>query len=322
MTMISGERVRRAVLFEGPDRVPRDLPPPWGSDILTVGTSPDPNWQPSQPGQDEWGCTWAKLHGDKTHGQCVGHPLDDYAKLDDYQPPDYDNPARYEAAAAAIADGRGEKFVLAFLPISFIHRLEYLRGHAEAWTDPLEEPGRLHDLLTRLADVAIDSVRHMADLGAQGVFSCDDWGLQDRPMVSPDVFREHFAPHYKRVYDYARQRGMLCFLHSCGHIIDLIEPMIEAGVQVIQQDQQENMGVENLAARYGGRICFWCPVDIQHTMITGSLDDIRNYARKLIEQFGRYNGGFIAKHYPQPEAINHRPEATRAMCEAFVEYGG
>ena len=319
--MTSSERVRRAVLFQGPDRVPRCLPEPWRSDFLYVGPSADPNWKASVEGEDEWGSVWEKDAAGKTMGQVKVHPLRDYGQLQSFRFPDYDLPERYGNAAKAIAGHAEGKFVIAGIPLSLIHRLEYLRGHVEAWTDPYENPDDLGRLLDKLADIAIDAVNRLADAGAEGVFSCDDWGLQDRPMVSPEVFRRFWKPRYARVYGAARDRGMLCFLHSCGHIADLLDDFIDAGLHVIQMDQQENMGVDNLAQRFGGRLAFWCPVDIQQTMVEGSLEDIRRYAKNLIDSFGSFNGGFISKWYPSPQAVDHTQEKINAMSEAFVEYG-
>ncbi len=319
--MTSRERVRRAVLFQGPDRIPWDLPEPWGSDFLHVGPGPDPNWKPSVEGEDEWGCVWQKDPAGRTMGQVKVHPLRDYSLLESYRFPNYDLPERYEDARRAIEANKGEKFVLASVPLSFAHRLEYLRGHVEAWTDPYEHPDELEYLLDRLADVAIDAIKHFADLGVDGIFSADDWGLQDRPIISPELFRKFFKPRYARVYGYARERGLLTFLHSCGHIADLLDDLIDAGLQVIQMDQQENMGVEELSRRFGGRICFWCPVDIQQVMVHGTVEDVRRYARRLIEAFGKFNGGFIAKWYPSPEAVGHTWEKISAMAEEFVKYG-
>jgi len=167
----------------------------------------------------------------------------------------------------------------------------------------------------------VTAIGHFRELGVHGIISCDDWGLQDRLFIHRDTFREFFKPRYKRVYDAAHEAGMLTFLHSCGYIVDILDDLIEAGLDVIQMDQQENMGVELLGERFGGRLAFWCPVDIQQTMVHGTLDDIRAYARRLIETLGCYNGGFIAKWYPSPLAVQHSDERIRAMAEAFVEYG-
>jgi len=319
--MTCAERVRRAVTFQGPDRVPRALPEPWGSDFLHLGPGPDPNWKPSVEGEDEWGCIWQKDPAGKTMGQVKFHPLSDYAKLDGYRFPNYDLPERYEPVKEKLIQNKQDKCAIASVPLSFIHRLEYLRGHVEAWTDPYERPEELGRLLDRIADVNIDAVRHMAAAGVDAIFSCDDWGLQDRPMVSPAVFREFFKPRYAKVYGAAREAGIMTFLHSCGHIAELLDDLIDAGLQVIQMDQQENMGVDLLSSKFGGRLCFWCPVDIQQTMVRGSIEDIRAYAAGLIDAFGRFNGGFISKWYPSPQAVNHSEEKIRAMCESFVEHG-
>jgi uroporphyrinogen-III decarboxylase len=180
----------------------------------------------------------------------------------------------------------------------------------------------MRHLLNRLADIAIDAIDNFARIGAHGFCSADDWGLQDRPMVRPEVFEEFWAPVYHRVYSHAHELGMLNFLHSCGHIADLLPHFIDAELDVIQMDQQQNMGVEHLASRFGGKLTFWCPVDIQNTMVQGSLDDIRAYARLLMDSFGSFDGGFIAQWYASPAAVGHPEDKIKAMCDEFVEYGG
>ena len=324
--MTSREIVTRAIRFEGPARVPYNLPEPYGTDLLHVGASRDPGWTPRIETETEWedefGCTWSRLHGDNTMGQVTGHPLTDYSLLDTLRFPDYANPVRYESARERIAGNTEDKFVLAGIPLSLIHRLEYLRGHVEGWTDPHEHPAELSRLLDRLADIALQAVDHFADLGVNGIISADDWGLQDRPMVRPELFAEFWQPVYHRVYHHAHERGMLTLLHSCGHIADLLPYFIEAELDVIQMDQQQNMGVAELARRFGGKLCFWCPVDIQNTMVRGTVEDVRAYARLLIDSFGRFNGGFIAQWYASPDAVQHSREKINAMAEEFIDYGG
>jgi hypothetical protein len=111
---------------------------------------------------------------------------------------------------------------------------------------------------------------------------------------------------------------MFNFLHSCGHIVDILDELIEIGLDVVHMDQQENMGLELLGRRFGGRLTFFSPVDIQKTMATGSPDDIRAYARKMARLLGRPAGGFIPRWYTDPAGAGHRQEALDAMCEEFV----
>lgn len=87
---------------------------------------------------------------------------------------------------------------------------------------------------------------------------------------------------------------------------------------MIQMDQQENIGVARLGREFGGRITFWCPVDIQQTMVRGALDEIRAYARAMVQTLGRSEGGLMAKWYGDPAGAGHQDEAIEAMCETFV----
>ena len=318
--MTSREIVRRAVLFEGPPRIAHALPEPWQNDFLNVSPAPHPDFEPTRPGEDEWGCVWEKVGADDASmGQVKHHPLEDYAQLSDYPFPDYREPRRYDPVRKAVSGNEEEKFVLAGIPFSLNHRTDYLRGFENLMMDPYVHPRDLERLLDLQTEIALDAVERLAECGVDGIISADDWGLQDRVMMAPEIFRRFFKPRYARVYGRARELGLLTFLHSCGHITEILDDFIDAGLQVIQMDQQENMGVERLAERFGGRLAFWCPVDIQATMIHGSLDEIRAYARRLVEAYGRFGGGFISKWYPSPKAVHHTEDRIQAMAEAFTE---
>ena len=320
--MTGRELIQRAVLFDGPDRVPGSLPEPWGSDLFRVRVRRDPSWEPSVEGEDEWGCVWKRVSpDDKTKGQVKVHPLDDYQKLRDYEFPNYDLPECYEHIPEELDSNEDDKFVLASLPFSLIHRLRYLRGTRRAMVDPYANPDEFRFLLGKITQIAVDSLERLAPLGIDGIMSADDWGLQDRSFMSPGIFRKYFKEHYARVYGKAHEYGLLTFLHSCGHISELLEDFIDTGLNVIQMDQQENMGLEHLADNFGGRLCFWCPVDIQNTMVKGSVSDVVEYAKKLIGYFGAFDGGFISKWYSSYEAVGHSKDKIDAMAKTFMEYG-
>ena len=138
-------------------------------------------------------------------------------------------------------------------------------------------------------------------------------------MISPDAWHEIWQPRYAKVYKAAREAGLLTFLHSCGNIVSILDGLIDAGLNVIQMDQQENMGLEYLGENYGGRIAFWCPVDIQNTMARGNPEEIRAYVRAMIECLARPEGGFICGYYSDPVGAGHTDEAIGAMCDEFLK---
>jgi len=322
MKMTPREVVSRTVRFQGADRIPRNLPEPYGSDFAHTGMNPSPDHRPKE-GTDEWGCVWHNI-GVSNLGEVKESPLKDWAAWEKLRIPDIRDPKRW-GDLAGTRERAGDRFLLSY-GISLYERVHFIRGLENTWVDTLTEPDELGRLIDVLADMNLYAIERFAAAGADGYMFCDDWGLQNRLMIAPDVWRAIWKPRYARVYRAAHDAGLLTFLHSCGHIVEILGDLIEAGLDVIQMDQQENMGLDLLGERFGGRITFWCPVDIQATMAHGTVEEIRDYCRRMVRTLGRPEGGFIAQWYADPAGAGHRREAIDAMCEAFMrlseEYGG
>lgn len=314
--MTSREVVRRTILFEGPERLPYDFPEKYGSDFARTGMDPSPDGRPPNGnGIDEWGAVWENI-GVSQLGEVKKVPLEDWDDFDRLQIPDIRKPERWEKLKGA-RERAGDKFLLAG-GISLYERIHFIRGLENTWADIYEHPDELRQLLDILVDMNLYAVERYADAGVDGLIWPDDWGLQDRLMLSPKAWREIWKPAYAKIYKAAHDAGLLVFLHSCGYIVDILDDLIEIGLDVIHMDQQENMGLELLGERFGGRLTFFSPVDIQKTMYYGSLDDIRAYCRKMVELLGRPEGGFIPRWYTDPKGAGHRQEAIDAMCEEFL----
>jgi hypothetical protein len=312
--MKSRELVSRTIRFEGADRLPYDLPEEYGTDFASVGMSPSPDARPPH-GTDEWGAVWENI-GVCQLGQVKDYPLKDWADLDALRVPDVRDPVRWESLDGA-RERAGDRFLLAN-GISIYERVHFIRGLENTWTDIYDAPQQLGRLIDLLVEMNLYAIERYAEAGADGYIFCDDWGLQGALMVSPDAWREIWKPRYARIYRAAHDAGLLTFLHSCGYIVDILDDLIEAGLDVIHMDQQENMGLELLGGRFGGRITFFAPVDIQHTMVYGTLDEIRAYCRDMVRLLGRPVGGFIPRWYSDPAGAGHRQEAIDAMCTEFL----
>lgn len=63
------------------------------------------------------------------------------------------------------------------------------------------------------------------------------------------------------LYPHCHKVGLDVFMHSCGYTIDIIEEVIAVGCDVVNLDQQDNMGMHERSKRYRGRVCFYCPID-------------------------------------------------------------
>lgn len=312
--MTSRETVIRAIKFQNPERLPYSLPEKYGSDIYDFGF-PHPDRRPKK-GVDEWGAVWDNIGGSNL-GQVKDYPLKDWSNFDKLRIPDINDPKRWETLKGT-REKAGDKFLLGW-GISIYERVHFIRGFENTWADIYEEPENLCRLLDILTDMSIEIVNRYGKEGFDGYIFCDDWGLQNQLMISPAKWRELWKPRYARIFDACHKNGILTFLHSCGYIVEILDDLIEIGLDVIHMDQQENMGLELLGERFGGRITFYAPVDIQKTMVYGTLDDIRAYCRKMTRLLGRPEGGFIARWYTDPVGAGHRQEALDAMCEEFLK---
>jgi uroporphyrinogen decarboxylase len=315
----SHDLVKRALEFRRPERVPVHFFAPRHSDIALALIPDRRGWHGmGMSGEDEWGCTWTTV--DRTMGRVTQHPLSRWDQLDAYPWPDFTDPTCYDLTRWTVANAEG-RYVLAELPANFFERPKQLRGDTEFLLDLRAEPQRVEDLLQRMEDTSADVVRRFARLGAHGILMTDDWGMQDRLWIDPALWRRIFKPRYAALVRVAHEEGMHFILHSCGYISDIIEDLVEVGLDCLQLDQPDLLGIDALAERFGGRICFYCPVDIQTTLVSGTREEIESAARRLMFRLGNYGGGFIGKEYPQPFAIDLRQDNIDVMYRAFLEHG-
>jgi len=315
MSMTPRELVCRTIRFEGAERFPYDLAPDYGSDIAWVGMDPSVDDRPRK-GVDSWGAVWDNV------GVCdigeVTHPaLEEWEDWDQLTIPDIREEARWHQLEGA-RERAGDRFLIA-AGVSIYERVHFIRGLENTWMDILEEPEKLGELIDILVDMNLYAIKRFADAGTDAYMWWDDWGLQERLMISPEAWREIWKPRYERIYKAVHDAGMFTILHSCGEITSILDDLIEIGLDVIQMDQQVNMGLERLGREFGGRITFWCPVDIQAVMAKGNPEEIRAYCGEMVRHLGRPEGGFFAKWYNDPVGAGHTPEAIHAMCDEFLK---
>jgi hypothetical protein len=337
--MTSKERVRKAVRFQGPDKVPHFLPDDKENDLFwaapwNVGGNPGnvsrKGWTriegtDFQEHIDAWGVVWHRHITDSGKGEAKVYPIKDITRQEQYEFPNLNHPGYFDAVGKVVERNNASdnpQYILGVAPFASLNEGTHnIRGLQNMFMDYYTDPDDLKALIRRLADKQAEGIKKLAETGCDGVMFYDDWGLQDRLMVGPELIEEFFMPFYRASWGLSHSLGMDNWMHSCGYIIDMLPAFADAGLDVAQIDQQENMGLENLAAKVGGKIAFWAPVDIQRTMIDGSIDDIRAYVKKMISTIGSFNGGLVSMAYTTPEDIGHTPEKIAAMCEAFREYG-
>jgi len=322
--MTPREIVQRTLDYEYPDRVARSFDGPdmafCGSTAKTHAT----DWSKVGPSRweriDEWGNRWGRVDP-TSKGEVVQGVLATLADMDNYAFPDFSDAADYENVRAARA-AHPDQYLVGGLPGMAFNITRKLRRLDAYFMDLMESRDRIHALHDRVDAMLEDMIRNFAAAGTDAVMITEDWGTQQALLIDPGLWREEFFPRFERLCGLAKSLGQSVWMHSCGKIEVIVPGLMEAGVDLLQFDQPELHGLENLAAHQGrGRITFWCPVDIQKVLPLGDEALIRARAREMLDTLWRGRGGFIAGYYGDNASIGVDPAWQAWASETFVEYG-
>lgn len=339
--MTGYERVLKTYTFDNPDRVPLKYGTIGKGDIRRiflnksfddreVGYIPDMLRKdiPTPGARDEWGIVWENSDNGTGLGlgQPVEHPIKNWEEsFEQYEFPDPHAHGRFEGLeeALAVAEKEGQ-WVQLNSQYCMFERFHMLRGYENAMLDFYMEKEKLIQLVDKALDFQIGIVREAAKL-AKGRIHCfdtsDDWGTQTSLVINPELFREIFKPRYKILADEVHSHGMYLNLHSCGHIEDIMEDLIEVGVDAINIHQPTLFNIKEFGKKYAGRITFDVSVDIQQTLPKGNKDKIEQEVKDLLEYWGTPQGGIVAAEYRFLKAIGVTQKSFEYAYECWVKHG-
>jgi uroporphyrinogen-III decarboxylase len=328
MSANSRELVRQTLEFSAPARIPRHIwLLPWAENKYArelariqsrfpddIVSAPAVYRQPLQVqgGKytrgiyvDEWGCTFRNPQ-DGIIG-IVHKPLvKDWRDVEDLQPPE--GMLHPDKASINRFCRETDQFVLAAHVVRPFERLQFIRTMEQALMDLMEQPPELFELLKRMHTFYCQEVEAWAQTDVDAVALMDDWGTQQALLLHPDIFRQIFKPMYRDYVEIARSYGKYVFMHSDGHITEIIPDLIEVGIDSLNA-QIFCMGVEELGRRFKGKITFWGEIDRQYLLVQGTEAEIEAAVQSVWRHMFA-SGGVIAQCEFGLEA---RPENVRAV---------
>ena len=322
MSMSSYEVVKRAVHFEGPDRLPLRFGTLDKDDTHRVATNAIGTGDHAKSETyDEWGCLWVRSEM-ANMGQVKGHPLEDWGATETYRWPDAEDPAYY-AGMEDRFEGSDGKYVMTSIFMLLFERMHTLRGMANVLTELYADPGRMAYLADRVVDFDLRVIRNIGQRfpgRIHGFSFTDDWGSELATFIRPTMWCEFFQARYARLFEAAHAQGWDVWMHTCGKVNEVIDPLIEAGLDVINLQQPRALGIEEIGRRFAGRICFESLCDIQATLPFKDADEIREEAKLLVHHWATPDGGFVLSDYGDGEAIGVPLWKKQVMLDAFQDY--
>jgi len=249
---------------------------------------------------DAFGCVWSNV---KTGMEAIvkKHPLPTRESVRTFKVPEKD-----------IGFPHGFMFL----------RLTDLRGFEEVMVDFAEEPPELKMLIDRVLEYNLRQATNMVKDVQPGqiVGFGDDLGMQHSLPVSPTTWRKYLKPCFKAIYKPFKDAGAYVYMHTDGHIFEIIPDLIDCGVDVVNPQVGAN-GLDNLARVCKGKVCvdldldrqkfpFWTPAEIDA------------HVRDAVETLWQPEGGLWLKAEIGDDVPLVNVEAICTALENYREYKG
>jgi uroporphyrinogen decarboxylase len=262
---------------------------PYPSDVVNGGIVQPGAWEAPEGFSDDY--RWAWHDRSKTPRQAGGRDsgggiLYEWEHFDQFMDsfPQANDPRIYDGLRDAAANANG-RYVMALAWNNFYERLWGLRGMQNLLMDFHLHKERMHALCEALKDLVLDYVEGAAQCGADGFFTSNDLGHQTGLMMSPDTFREFLKPLHAEVAAACHRCGMHYWMHSCGDLTDILEDMVEVGLDCLHPLQYGAMDWDQSARLIDGRMTAWAGVDVQHILQEETPEGVREHVRDLIDTF-------------------------------------
>ena len=346
--MTSGENLKRAIRFETPEWIPMEFhinASCWNHyphdalqelmlehQLLFPGYEAVqkvvPKFSPVQlkdhPYTDGWGCVWQTME-DGITGSVHQHPLADWNAFDNYKAPDPETsngltPIDWNAEAERLqkAKANGDLAMASLRHGHTFLQLIDIRGYENLMFDMVDEDPRLNKLIEMIETFNLDLINRYIALGADYIAYPEDLGMQIGPMLSPGHFRKYIKPSYQRLMQPARDKHLLVHMHSDGDIRDLVDDIIEGGVEALNLQDLVN-GIDWIAQKFAGKICVDLDIDRQEITPYGTPQQVDNLIREEVEKLSTPQGGLTMIYglYPGVPLVN-----VKALMDAMERYAG
>ena len=310
-TMSPKENYIRAITFDYPHHIPYE-------DVVhNLEFEGDMMWM-GEAGTDRWGVTW-EFELAEYLPMVQDHPLKSPHDMDHLQPPEPVFRLKQSALEMLETIDRAQVLLQGFHPTILFERAWFLMGMEDLLVAMLRDKPRVKRLFRQIMDYQVAIAHQYVQCDIDMIFLGDDYGTQQATMMSPALWRELIKPELARVIEVYKGAGKWVRFHSCGHITEILDDMIEIGVDIINPCQARANDLTEWGERFAGRLVFDGGVDTQYTMMLGSQEEVRQETRLRLAQLGRDPRGGLLLWADQNMPFSD--ENRQALLDVIVEQG-
>ncbi|MCX7803737.1 MAG: hypothetical protein N3A38_00975 [Planctomycetota bacterium] len=130
-------------------------------------------------------------------------------------------------------------------------------GHENLLIGMAADPGWVVEMAELYAGLTVTLLEILFDREGlpDGLWVWDDLGYKQSPFMSVAMYRELIMPAHRKLFGFARSRGLPVILHCDGFVEALIPSLIEAGIDALQPiEVKAGMDPLRIKRNFGDRI--------------------------------------------------------------------
>ena len=241
-------------------------------------------------------------------------------ELDAYVAPDPDLSWRYDWLRQLVKRFKGKRAIIVGATDVFALGRENFLGSVGYFRAMVKNPEVVDKANEIILDYQLRYLRNCIDIGADIVWVNGDWAMTAGPMVSREFTKRFVAPPLQKIVEYAHSRGVPCLKHTDGNIWPICDIILDTGIDGIHPiDPMAGMDIGEAKARFGDKVCLLGNVSCAFSLVTGTVDEVREETKEVIRKAGK-GGGLICM---SSNSIHSgvKPENYVAMVKTIREYG-
>jgi uroporphyrinogen decarboxylase len=216
-------------------------------------------------------------------------------------------------------DAHPNRFRIVQLGMMFFERAWWMRGMDNFFMDLHLEPAFCEEMLDGLMEVCLGVVdRLLADYGDRidAIGMSEDYGTEKSLMINPEIWRRFIRPRIARIFERVRLGGKYAYIHSCGHVTEIIPDLVDIGINMLQPIQPEAMDIFALKKEFGKDLCLVGGISTQRTLPFGTPQQVRDEVKRCLDVMADGGGYIMAPAKPILPGVPI--ENAVALLESFV----
>ena len=195
-------------------------------------------------------------------------------------------------------------------------RLYFLRGFENLMIDIATDEPRLRTLIDRFTEHQMKLVKEYLKIGVDAIAFHTDIGAQNALMISPEDFRKYLKPMFMTIFQTCRQSGSHVALSSDGHVLEIVDDLIECGISMHDPLLRANT-LEGIRKAYKGKVCANVDLDRQSFAFL-TPQGIRDQVDEVVQVMADPKGGLMISGSAWGDDV---PLANiEALCAAVQDF--